>query len=59
MLWAQVTLLALYFTSMLLSAYQHGKPKTGRHNFWASAIAMAMGFTIQFFCGAFSRIFHH
>lgn len=32
--WPQWTWIALVFISLLLHAHDHGKPKTGKDNFW-------------------------
>lgn len=57
MLWAQITNLIFIVVGLLITANQHGKPKTGEHNFWAYAIAVAIGFTVNYFAGTYSKIF--
>lgn len=41
--WPQVVMLALYFIQIGFSLSKHGEPKTGKHNFFVSVIATAIG----------------
>lgn len=37
--WGFALYCALLFAGLLMSAHNHGKPKTGKENFWTSASA--------------------
>ncbi len=50
--WAQWALLFIYFCSLLVAAYNHGKPKEGIYNFWISAIALGIVFVLLRMAGA-------
>ena len=56
MAWAQWTIVILVFGGLLLSAYQHGKPKEGTHNFWVDFFALALVMIFYYFAGTFSHI---
>ena len=58
MLWAQISILVLVFAGMLITANQHGKPKTGIEDFWTHLISVAIILILLYFAGGFSQIFH-
>ena len=53
--WPQITYLVLVFIGMLLAAHEHGKPKTGNHNFWTQVTASSIGWTLLYFGGFFTK----
>jgi hypothetical protein len=42
---------------LLLSAYQHGKPKTGKENFWVHLIGMSIQVGLLLWAGFFNGLF--
>lgn len=38
----QIIYLSLLLISLLIQAYEHGKPKQGKHNFWYNLISVPM-----------------
>lgn len=49
----QVLLLVLYGGSLLISAHDHGKEKTGKNNFWVTFISMCIVLAILHWGGFF------
>lgn len=47
--WPQLVMIFLLIYSLGASLVSHDKPKTGKENFWISAIAVAIMFTILYF----------
>lgn len=43
---SQIIMIILLGLNLLLGANQHGKPKTGEHNFWVVAISVGLYFLI-------------
>jgi LPXTG-motif cell wall-anchored protein len=39
---AQIAMATLFFISLLLSARDHGKPKTGADNFWVALLGVGI-----------------
>lgn len=52
--WPQITIIVLWAISLLISAKEDGKPKTGHHSFWVVAISCAINFAILY-CGGFFK----
>lgn len=50
---AQIVYLVLIFMSLLLNANQHGKPKTGNHNFWIHFISTIIVLALLYWGGFF------
>lgn len=42
----QLISISLMCINLLLSAYQHGKKKTGEHSFWIALISTTLNFII-------------
>ena len=43
---SQILMLALISLNLLMGAHLHGKEKTGNHNFWVTAISVALYMSI-------------
>jgi uncharacterized membrane protein len=39
MIWGLIILYAFSVFNLLMGAHEHGKPKTGNHNFWIITVA--------------------
>ena len=52
--WPQWSMVALAATSLLITANQHGKPKTGKTSFWVTATAITIEMTLMYFGGFWS-----
>lgn len=52
--WPQIVHICLVLVGLGIAMSEHGEPKTGRNNFWASFIAAAVGFAILLFGGFFA-----
>ena len=50
---AEITLLCLLAISLLAAANLHGKPKTGKHSFWASLVSSALTIALCYWAGLF------
>lgn len=37
-----IIIYVLFAVAMLLTAYNHGKPRTGKHNFWIESIMISL-----------------
>ena len=48
-----IVLISLWAASLLISANQHGKEKTGKYNFWASLIGLAINVALLYWAGLF------
>lgn len=46
--------LCLIFVGLLVGANEHGKPKTGEHNFWFTFIGAAISVGLLYWGGFFS-----
>ncbi len=57
MLWAQITILVLTGVGLLISANEHGKPKTGTNSFPLCFVCSIIAFLLHLFAGPYSRIF--
>lgn len=53
----QIIYLVLVGIGLLLMSNQHGKPKTGDHNFWISLIAQCIHLGLLYWGGFFNGIF--
>lgn len=53
----QLLFIALYSIGLGISFAEHGKPKTGNHNAWASLIAAAIVVTLLYLGGFFNQLF--
>ena len=53
----QIVYLLLLALGLGITMEQHGKPKTGKHNFWVSLIAAALSFAIVWWGGFFNVFF--
>jgi hypothetical protein len=51
-----VAYLILTFVSLGVSLGQHGQPKTGNHNFWASLIGTALCLWLVYNGGLFNGV---
>lgn len=49
-----IIILLLQGSGLLISAYQHGKPQTGTHNFWSTLVSTAIVTGLLFWGGFFS-----
>lgn len=49
--WPQWAYFLLLSVGLLLTARDHGKPKTGKNNFWAAMISIVLVNTFLFFGG--------
>jgi hypothetical protein len=49
----QIIIVLLWFVSLLLTAYLHGKPKTDKHNIFSSLIATLINFLLLWWGGFF------
>ena len=38
----QILMVALFAVALLIGAYEHGKPKTGKNNFWSELVGTAI-----------------
>jgi uncharacterized membrane protein HdeD (DUF308 family) len=54
--WAQITILVIVGVSLLLGAYQHGKEKTGTHNFWTTFISVVITLFLYYHAGLFDKL---
>ncbi len=52
----QIILAALHFTSLLLAAHAHGRPKEGNYSFWVILIATIIVNTLLYLGGWFSLL---
>ncbi|GAB2959198.1 hypothetical protein GCM10027048_28140 [Hymenobacter coalescens] len=50
---AEIIILCITGCSLLIMANQHGKPKEGKNNFWASLIANAITLGLLYWAGLF------
>ena len=50
---AKILLITLYAISLLISANEHGKPKTGRNSFWTALVGMAIQMGLLWWGGFF------
>lgn len=50
---AKIILLCLYGIALLCAAHDHGKPKTGKNNFFATLIATAIEIGLLWWGGFF------
>ena len=53
----QIIYLVLAFAGLLSAANQHGKEKTGKHNFWSDLLTTSIVFLLLFFGGFFDVFF--
>ena len=51
--WPQLALLAIWTLGLGIGMEQHGKARTGNHNFWIGLLAVAIEFTLLKFGGFF------
>jgi len=51
----QITLIALYFITLLLNAHSHGKPRKGNDNFWHNLLGIAIHVFILIWGGFFNN----
>lgn len=51
---AQIFLIIWLGVNLLTSAYLHGKPKSGNHNFWVDVITILILFLILYLGGFFN-----
>lgn len=49
----QIIMVCLWFVSLLLTSYLHGKPKTDKHNIFTSIIGVAVQFLLLLWGGFF------
>lgn len=49
----EIAILVLLLSGLLISAYEHGKPKKGKVNFWNSLISAIFWFVILRWAGLF------
>lgn len=49
--WPQWAFFLLLSVSLLLHARDHGKPKTGKDNFWVAIVSIALLNSLLFFGG--------
>jgi len=54
MKWPQIVIIALYAATLAIEAHNHGKPKDQKHNFFLTAVAVALNVWILY-CGGFWR----
>jgi len=54
----QIIYLVLYGVGLLILANQHGKPKTGNHNFWITATAGLISPALLYWGGFFDVLFN-
>ena len=47
--WPQLVMIFLLIYSLGAGLVNHDKPKTGKENFWVSAVSVALMFTILYF----------
>ena len=50
---AEIILLIIAAAGLLIAAYEHDKPKTGRENFWGSFIGIALNLGLLYWAGLF------
>jgi len=50
----QMIIVALWFIGLGIQTQKHGKPQTGRHNFWTSLAAVAITAALLWWGGFFS-----
>lgn len=50
----QIILISMWSLNLLLTSYQHGKPKTGTHNIFTTIIATIIEGSILYFGGFFN-----
>jgi hypothetical protein len=50
---AQIIMVVLLSSNLLLAANQHGKPKTGVNSFWTNLVAALIHVVILYFGGFF------
>lgn len=49
----EIAILVILLASLLLSAYEHGKPKKGKENFWITLVAFGIWFILLRWAGLF------
>lgn len=49
--WPQYVLASLYLIGLLLHARDHGKPKTGKDNFFVAAVSIVINIVVLHFGG--------
>lgn len=49
----QIIYLVIMAIGLLGSAHEHGKPRTGKHNFWSSLIGIALVLSLLVWGGFF------
>lgn len=54
---AQIIVLSLMFISLMLSSYQHGKPKVGNHNVLISILNVVLHLCLLYAGGFFDIFF--
>lgn len=52
MRWPQIVWLSIAVIALLIASNEHGKPKTGEHNFFAAAIGIGISAWLLW-CGGF------
>lgn len=50
----QYIYIAIVILGLMISSYQHDKPKEGKHNVWHSIIATSISLCILYFGGFFN-----
>ena len=53
-MWPQITYLILLAIGLMVSSYEHGKPKKGEHNIFWSLLSYIIGFWILYEGGFFN-----
>lgn len=56
-MWPQYFFLSIMFIGLLIAAHQHGKPRTGKHDFWIQAISTAVSLVVLYYGGFFNKLF--
>ena len=54
---AQILAILLYGAELGMDAYRHGEPKEGEHNFFITAIAIALSAAILYWGGFWDGMF--
>ena len=51
---ATIIILVLLGANLLLNAYLHGKPNTGKHNFWINLASSFIWIVLLYYSGVFN-----
>jgi 1-acyl-sn-glycerol-3-phosphate acyltransferase len=52
---ATIIILLFMLITLLFSAYNHGKPRTGKGNFWTSLLAVVLWMIAFYYAGLFNN----